>query len=194
MALIRNIPTAMAAALASGQFYPVIMVWLDWPGAPVFAHSGVGVISYDAASWQGVGKFGQISLPEEQPSLAATSGSLRLLGLPSEILDRMDDAIRNLGARVLFGCVTTRGGNVLVDTPVEVFSGYMDAMRYSGAKSGLQVTHGIELQVATGPSARAAASVFHSYEDQIAAHGTDTFGRLFINNEAAATALRWPAP
>jgi hypothetical protein len=192
MALIRTIPPSMQAELDSGQFYPVVMVYLDWPGAPVFAHSGVGMIEFEAADWIGVGEFGQIQLPEEQASLAATAATFRLLGLPAAILERMEDQIRNLAARVLFGCVTTRGGNVLVADPVEVFVGYMDALKYAASKSGLQIVHGIELQVATGPSARARASVYHSYEEQVAAYPGDTFGRLFINNEAEAASLSWP--
>jgi hypothetical protein len=192
MALIRTIPPAMQAALDSGHFYPVTMVHLDWPVAPVFAHGGVGTIEFEGEDWLGVGEFGQIQLPEESPSLAATAAGIRLVGVPPAILAMLDDPIRNRAARVLFGVVTTRGGNVLVADPVEVFAGYMDAMRYVGKVSGLKILHGIELQAATGPSARSAASFYHSYEDQITAFPGDTFGRLFINNEAEAASLTWP--
>lgn len=193
MALIRDVPTAMQAALDSGSFHPVIMVHLDWPDAPVFAHSGVGTISFDGQDWLGVGKFGAISLPEEAEGIAATAATFRLLALPDEVFERLSDPIRNRMARVLFGVTTERGGSVLVADPVEVFSGYMDSAQYRASASGLETTHGVELAASTGPSARAVASFYHSHEDQTATYPTDTIFLLFVNNEAQASTLTWPA-
>ena len=192
MALIRTVPAAMQAALESDCFFPVIMVWLDWPDAPVFAHSGVGVIDYDGEEWLGVGAFGSIQLPEESAGLGATAATLQLLGVPDEVFDRLEDPIRNRRGRVLFGCTTEAAGNVLVSDPIEVFSGYMDASRYVARKSEAEIRHGIELRLATGPSARARASVYHSHEDQSAAHPGDTFGALWVNAEAVANGITWP--
>lgn len=192
MALIRTVPAAMQAALDSGAFYPVIMVYLDWPDGEVFAHTGAGTIAFDGADWLGVGQFGAVQLPEESASLAASSATLKLLGVPDEILSRMDDPIRNRAGRVLFGCATTRGGNVLVADPVEVFAGYMDALRYTARASGGQIVHGLELRVASGPSARASASIYHSHEDQSARHPGDTLLVGLIHNEAESAAITWP--
>lgn len=192
MALIRSVPAAMQAALDSGAFYPLIMVHLDWPGGAIFAHSGAGPISYDGATWLGVGAFGAIQIPEESTGLGASSATLRLLGVPDDIFDYLAAPIRNRLGRVLFGCVTQRAGNVLVADPVEVFAGYMDAMQYSARKSGAEVVHGIELRVATGPSARAAASVNHSHEDQVAVYPADTLFLNLIHAEAEIGALTWP--
>ncbi|NEX45181.1 hypothetical protein [Pseudotabrizicola algicola] len=193
MALIRAIPPAMQAALDSGSFHPVVMVHLDWPDAPVFAHSGVGTIRFDGQDWVGVGKFGAISLPEEGEGIAASAATFRLLGLPDEVFERLADPIRNRMARVLFGVTTERGGNVLLADPVEVFAGYMDSAQYRASVSGLETTHGVELTASTGPSARAAASFYHSHEDQVVSHPTDTLFLLFVNNEAQAASLTWPA-
>lgn len=192
MALIRIVSPMMQAALDSGHFYPVIMVHLDWPDGAVFAHSGVGSIGYQGNSWLGVGRFGSIQLPEEAEGLTAGSASFRLIGVPPEIFDRLNDPIRNRSARVLFGCVTERAGNVLVGNPVEIFTGYMDSRRYVAGKEGAETTHGIELTAATGPSARASASIFHSNEDQTARYPADTLFRLFINNEAESLRIQWP--
>lgn len=192
MALMRHIPAGMQAWLDNAAFYPVIMVHLDWPDEPVFAHSGVGTIVFDGHDWLGVGQFGGIQLPEEGTGLAVSAASFRLLGLPDSILERMEDPIRNRDAQVLFGCVTEAAGNVLVADPVEVFAGYMDAMKYSATAQDGKIQHGVELLAATGPSARAAVSVFHSLEDQQALYPDDTLFRNWINNEAESYGLTWP--
>jgi len=188
----RTVAPAMRAALESGFFYPVIMVFLDWPDGAVRAHSGAGTISYDGHDWLGVGEFGAISLPEEAEGLAASSASFRLLGVPDDIFARLSDPIRNRDVQVLFGCVTARAGTVLLADPVDIFSGYMDAMQYRATGQGGVTQHGVELTAATGPSARARASVTHSHEDQVAAYPSDTLFLHLINNEAEAQSLTWP--
>lgn len=196
MALIRPIPAPMQAALDSGKFYPIVLVHLDWPGGPIFVHSSIGSVAFDGETWTGVGALGSISLPEESQGLAASTAIFRLLGVPEEILQRLDDPIRNRDGRVLFGCVTERAGNALVADPVEVFVGYMDSMRYSAtlqvSDTDREIVHGIEVTAATGPSARASASVNHSHEDQTRDHPTDTLFQLLINNEAEYQSINWP--
>lgn len=192
MALMRSIPAGMQAALDSGVFYPVMLVHLDWPDGPIFAHSSVGTITFDGEDWLGVGEFGAISLPEEGGGLAISPASFKLLGVPDEIFDRLDDPVRNRDVRVLFGCVTERTGNVLVADPVEVFVGYMDAMRYSATVQSGETMHGIELTAATGPSARASASIYHSLEDQVLLFPADTLFIQLIHNEAKSFGLTWP--
>jgi len=191
MALIRGVSSAMMAELAKPFFYPVIMVELDWPSGIVRAHSNVGTLAF-GGDWLGVGAFGTLELPDESSDFTATRGTVKLIGVPDEIFDHLEEPIRNRPGRVLFGCVTERAGNVLAGDPVEVFSGYMDAIQYKADASGKDVLHGVVLELGTGPSARAFASVTHSYEDQSRKYPTDTGGRLLIAVEAEAEKISWP--
>jgi hypothetical protein len=191
-ALKRNIDPATLNALAQPVFYPVIMVYLDWPDAPVYAHSNVGPLIWDEQTWQGVGEFGAIQMPEEELGLAAQPAEVRLIGVPDELDQYLTDPIRNREAVIYFGVVTERGGNVLIGEPFEMFVGYMDAMRETVTVEDGVMRRDVVLTVANGPSQRSFAEVFHTYEDQQRRFPGDTAGRLTINAEAELDKLTWP--
>lgn len=196
MALSRDIHTDTLAALQGPFFYPIIMVYLDWPDAAVRVHSNVGSVSFEGQSWHGVGNFGDIQLPEEASGLAQQPAQLRLVGLPDDLDDYLDDPIRNREGRILFGAVTERAGNILIGEPFEAFTGYMDALRdiveVQDASGQKQLVRGVVLNVVSGPSQRSAAEVYHTAEDQARNFPGDTAGRLVINAEAEAGKLTWP--
>lgn len=191
-ALKRNIDPATLAALAQPVFYPVIMVYLDWPDAPVYAHSNIGVLSWDGQDWKGVGEFGALQMPEEETGLVSQPAEIRLIGTPDEIDQYLDDPIRNREGVIYFGVVTERAGNVLVGEPFEIFNGYMDAMREEVEVEDGRIRRDVSISLAGGPSQRAFADVFHTYEDQKRRFPGDTAGRLTINAEAERDKLTWP--
>lgn len=196
MDLTRGVPPAMMTALA-GVFHPVVLVYLDWPGAPVRAHTGAGVISWGGYDWQGVGPFGGISVPAEiGGSMVATEAELLLLADPSTLADYADDAIRNRDAEILFGCTTGRprdtGGTTLVSDPVSIFRGMMDALMFEVRREGDNVAHQAAVTLITGQSARAPAAVYHSNEDQSRKYPGDTAGRHLVLAMARAQKFTWP--
>jgi hypothetical protein len=191
-ALKRNIDPATLTALAQPVFYPVIMVYLDWPDAPVYAHSNVGPLEWDDQTWQGVGEFGALQMPDEELGLAAQPAEVRLIGAPDELDQYLTDPIRNREAVIYFGVVSERGGNVLIGEPFEMFVGYMDAMRETVTVDDGVMRRDVVLTVANGPSQRSFAEVFHTYEDQKRRFPGDTAGRLTINAEAERDKLTWP--
>lgn len=192
MGLTRDIHPDTLAAL-QGVFYPVLMIYLDWPDGAVRAHSGVGTIEWDGDAWLGVGEFGGIEIPAEAPGLAATQASLTLVGAPDDLFALLSAPIRNRHGEVLFAVTTEPGGNVLIGEPVSLFAGYMDAMRYRSRADDEITTSMVQVDLGSGPGARSMASVVHSYEDQIAQYPGDTAGRHLINVEAEAENLSWPA-
>ena len=117
------------AAIAAGNFCPVVMVYLDWPDGPVRVHSNIGTITWQGEEWLGLGKFGGITSPEEGMGLAQNAASLQLIGAPDEMDDYLDSPIRGRRGEIWFGVVTERAGNVLIGEPFSIFTGYMDAMR-----------------------------------------------------------------
>jgi hypothetical protein len=191
-ALVRTVDPALLSTLAQPVFFPIILVYIDWPGSPVYVHSNIGTVSFDGETWQGVGAFGDVDMPEEALGLASQAATLRLIGLPQELDDYLDDPVRNRDASIWFGTVTERSGNQLTGDPVEIFSGYVDAMRDVFTSNDGEATRGVILSVAQGPSQRQRAEVYHTYEDQIAAFPGDTAGRFSINIEAEVKKIRWP--
>lgn len=176
MGLTRGADAALIAALA-GPFHPVVLVRVDWPGAPVRVHSGIGALSWDGFVWTGVGRHGEIRLPEEGFGLAQSAGSLRIGGLPAEIDAHLGSDVRGREVDVWFGVVTARAGTVLVGTPVSAFAGYVDGMADEEVATEGGLMRVIDLAFASGPSQRSRTSAHHSYEDQITTYPGDTAGR-----------------
>lgn len=188
----RSINAATKAAIAAGNFCPIVLVYLDWPGGAVRVHSNVGNLNFGGKTWLGIGSFGSISAPEETAGLAQNSASLQLIGAPDEMDDYLDSPIRGRAGEIWFGAVTERAGNVLIGAPFRVFAGYMDAMRDTMQMENGDVVRVITIDVANGPSQRLSASLFHTDEDQRRSHPTDTAGRLVINSERRLDRLTWP--
>jgi len=192
MEMNRGIGQVMLNALAK-HFHPVLLVFVDWPGDPVFAHSGAGVITFEEATWHGVGQFGRVDLPQESTGMMATRATLTLVGIAESDIDNIETATaRNRSCRVLVGCVTQAGGNVLIGDPVELWSGYVDAARLRVDAEGGDLVHAVRVEIGVGPSARARASVYHSAEDQASNFIGDTAGRHLVRIEAITEATTWP--
>lgn len=191
MGLKRAVHEDTLAAL-NGIFHPVLMVYLDWPGGAVRAHSGAGTITWDGHNWLGVGQFGEVEIPGEAPGLAASNVSLSLLGVPPDIWDTLEAPIRNRPGRLWVALTTQPGGNVLVGEPIDLFIGHMDAMRYRLRREDGGVSHAVQIDLGSGPGARSSSAVLHSLEDQADKFPGDTAGRHLINVEAHAENEPWP--
>lgn len=192
MGLMREIPAPMLAAIKRRVFFPVSLVYLDWPGGVVRAHSGRGDLVTLGGTWRGVGKFGAIDVPAESAGLVAVRATLTLMGVPSGVFDMLGAPIRNRPGQVYFGVTTEPGGNVLVSDPISMFAGRMDAMRYTLQPDGGDLVHAVQIELGSGPSARARASVYHSAEDQKRKFPSDTAGRLLKNIAKYVETMTWP--
>ena len=198
VALTRGLPTAMVTAM-EGPFWPVLFVWLDWPGGAVRAHSGVGSISWGGYTWAGLGKFGSVATPDESGSMVATEATLSLVAPADELDGYLDDAIRNRSGEIYLGFVTDRpgtaGGTTLVfATPVTLFSGAMDGLSLAIKPNGRKgFSTEANLVLRTGPGARSEATIYHTDADQQLRYPGDTAGRLTVLAVASAQKLLWPA-
>lgn len=191
MDLNRGIDTATLAALA-GHFHPVLAVYIDWPGDPVYAHTGVGTLSWNGHDYLGVGALGKIELPGDGFGPVPRSATITMTGLPPEIFDRLDDDVREVEGIVYFGATTEAGGNVLVGDLTVLFEGAVDGNKYVGKRSLDVIEHGLELKLGGGPAMRSTARITHSYEGQIADYPGDTAGRHLQRAVQVARSRRWP--
>jgi hypothetical protein len=190
--LKRDISDALLAEMSKSVWHPIMLVDLDWPGERLRAHSGVGPIVWKGETWNGVGKFGAVSSPTEGTGLAASSITMQLMGLPPEVLDEAMQPIRNREALVYLGATTSPAGSVLIGNPYLLIAGYMDALRFTTQRDGEDLQHGLQLDIGIGPSARSAAVVLHSAEDQGAKYPGDTAGRHLIEIEKRLQVMTWP--
>lgn len=198
MDLIRNTPADLLAAISGPYFHPVVLAFLDWPGAPLRAHSNAGTIAWSGQTWLGVGKFGSLDVPEEVFGGVPSEFTMTLVTDFPDLEPYTDTAIKGADARVYLGAVTERGGNTLIGA-VEIVAGVADAMGMSPElveqDDGSVVTmYGIGVTMTTGPSYRSMAAISHSHEDQQRAYPGDTAGRHLILAQAEAQRTLWPEP
>lgn len=203
MELTRGVSPAVMSAL-QGPVYPILMAHLDWPDAPVRAHTGVGDIVWGGYTWRGVGPVGSMDVPSEaMGGVVSVDAVLSLVGVPADLDGMADDKIRSRPVDVYIGIVSGRPGghdgrqtsgpgSTLVGDPISLFSGTMDGLSLEAQQSGVDVEHTASVTVTTGPSARSMATVYHSDEDQRRHYPSDTAGRHLILSLARAQKLRWP--
>lgn len=192
MALTRGIHADTLAAMRQPVFFAGAMVRIDWPSGEVRVHSGVGPMTWAGQVWQGVGAAGSIAVPEEATGLAAQSAMLRLVGVPDDLDDYLDEPVRGRDCWIAAVVTTERAGAVIVGAPIELFAGYVDALRDVTDAGDGTLRRGVMLAAAPGPSQRSAGEIYHTDEDQRRAFPADTAGQLTQNAEARARTLRWP--
>jgi len=190
--LTRGASAGLIADLG-GHFCPVLLTYADWPGEQIFIHSGAGALSWGGQTWMGAGKLVQFNAPQEAGGLATSEASVRVAATVEDMLAERGKIIRNRSVTVYFATTTEAGGNVLKTDPVELFSGYFDSRTGSLARSDGGLAHDMVLGLGVGPSARASASITHSYEDQITKFPGDTAGRHVQNaSKLRFNPQQWP--
>jgi hypothetical protein len=182
----RDVPDEILEAIKNA-YYPVLLVHVDWPDAPIFAHTGEGNILLDGQTWLGVSEFGAVTAPEEDQSDVAVEAELIIAGTEEKVLEQLDDNPLYRDADIYWGLTTEPGGNVLIGV-MEHFIGYVSDHGFSKT-DGDPGEHVGRLTLGSGPSARSGATVLHSHEDQIANYPSDT---LFEKLVYASTLIQNP--
>lgn len=197
MDLTRGTPAALMAALFGPHFYPIVLAYVDWPGAPLRAHSGKGSISFGGHDWTGVGKFGSIDIPDEVMHGIPDEFSMSLVSDLEEMEVYTDTVFRGRQGAIWLGATQTPGGNDLIGA-VEMVTGVADGMGLKVESERAQDTtvtlFDLRVSFTTGPSYRSMAALSHSHEDQIRQFPGDTAGRHLILAQARAQKTLWPEP
>ncbi|HDZ80720.1 MAG TPA: hypothetical protein ENH56_05680 [Roseobacter sp.] len=192
MGLTRGATTALINDL-KGHFHPVLLTYADWPGEEIRIHTGAGNLSWGGYTWLGAGKLVQFSAPQEAGGLATSEATVRVAATVENMLAERGKIIRNRNLTVWFATTTKGGGNILKADPVELFNGYFDSRTGMLTRADGGLAHDMVLGLGVGPSARASASITHSYEDQIAKYPGDTAGRHVQNaNKLKFNPQQWP--
>lgn len=198
MDLLRGTPAPLLAEISKPFFFPVVLVFFDWPSAPIYAHSGIGSINYAGQTWTGVGKFGSISIPNEAfGGVVPSEMTMTLMSDYSEIEAYTGANIRGRAGRVYVGATTEPGGDTLIGA-VEIFSGRGNGFGFTAEtqdnEDEIITLYGLEVSLKVGPNARTPTTMLHSLEDQQRTYPNDTAGRHLILIEANVEKLLWPAP
>lgn len=132
---MRAVDPALAVHLRERTTRIVQFAFVDFAGDPLYAHTDVGTISWDAGlpaphagerSWIGTGDLGEIGPVDEDAALAPDSYALSVSGVDDDLLSHLR-SLNHLGreARVWVGARDLVTG-ALVGSPLPVFRGVVD--------------------------------------------------------------------
>lgn len=108
---------------------------LDFSSGILYVHDGLGTYTWGGEDWLGVGDFGSISSIEEGSEISAYSINLTLSALDSTMAGAAlteDYFMRDV--TIYMGILDE--DDALVDTPVQVWAGFMDVMSITAGASG----------------------------------------------------------
>jgi hypothetical protein len=132
----RGFPTAVATALAQQNVAIVTFAKLEFPSGTVYLHNSLGSYTWGGHDWLGVGDLGSISQVEEGLDVSPYAITLTLSGLDATISGAaLTEDYYLHGVTVYLGVLDT--DDVLIDTPTQIWAGFMDQMNMTvGADGG----------------------------------------------------------
>lgn len=132
----RGFPAAVATALAQQNVAIVTFAKLEFPSGTVYLHNSLGSYTWGGHDWLGVGDLGSISQVEEGLDVSPYAITLTLSGLDATISGAaLTEDYYLHGVTVYLGVLDT--DDVLIDTPTQIWGGFMDQMNMTvGADGG----------------------------------------------------------
>ena len=127
--MTRIVSVLNAAALAERDVRLFVAVALDFAAEAVYAHDGVGAISFGGHDYAGVGEFGGIEIAEESLEIIAKPITLTLSGVDASKIGTAMDATEYQGRNVtVYLGLQHINTYALIDTPEVLWEGRMDQM------------------------------------------------------------------
>ena len=132
----RGFPAAVATALAQKNVAIVTFAKLEFPSGTVYLHNSLGSYTWGGQEWLGVGDLGSISQVEEGLDVSPYAITLTLSGLDATISGAaLTEDYYLHGVTVYLGVLDA--DDVLIDTPTQIWAGFMDQMNMTvGADGG----------------------------------------------------------
>ena len=148
--MTRFVSTTNQTAAEAASVRMFVAVALDFPSGFVRAHDGAGTINFGGNDYLGVGQFGQIEAVKETTSVVAQAAKLTLSGVDPTLLSTIGTGYQGRAATLYFG-VVNQDTNTVVATPEELWSGRIDTLIVSLAKSTASISLNCEPRLRREP-------------------------------------------
>jgi len=131
----RGLSPSVLDALRSTTVRLVTFAKLSFSSEVMYVHDGLGTYNWGDQNWLGVGDFGSISSVEEGAEISPYSLNLTLSGLEADLISKtLNENYYMRPVDVYLGLLDENDS--LVDTPTQIWSGYMDVMSLTAGASG----------------------------------------------------------
>jgi len=119
-----NYDSTMAAAIATGNWSPIIFCSLAFRSETVYVWSGFGNLSWNGQTWVGVGSIGKIALGGDQGGgVSAQGATVGVSGIDGVLLGEiLTDLLPNGAAGLWLGAFIN---GAIAGTPYQIFGGYL---------------------------------------------------------------------
>jgi len=129
---MRTLSGTNLAHIDSGHTHPCLLGKFEF-GTPVYAHTGLGTITYDTNDYLGVGTLAGLTGLEETENIVPAPVRVQLDGLNSVVLAESLDAA-SYGDRVTFFIGYRNDDGTLIDNPWTFYKGRVDSSSFSRGK------------------------------------------------------------
>lgn len=131
----RSFSTTVRNALKSQNVKMLMFAELDFSSGTVYVHDGIGTYTWGGQSWLGVGDFGGVSSIQEGSEVSPYGITLTLSALDATMAGAAlteDYFMRDV--TIYLGVLSE--DDLLLDTPTQIWSGFMDVMTVTAGASG----------------------------------------------------------
>lgn len=138
--MARDLHPDTQEAMSGAKLFPILLVQLMFASGAFRMWTGIGDITWNAATWSGLGTLGAIGPVEETSELRSVGLDLELSGIPVEVIDiALADEWQSREATIYYAVLDEEGR--FVGEPFELFSGLMDQMQsVEGSVSSIRLT------------------------------------------------------
>ena len=134
--MTRGFSTNVNNALQAQNVNLLMFAKLEFPSGTIYVHNGLGTYNWDSQDWLGVGDLGSISKVEEGVDVSPYAITLTLSGLDATMSGAaLTEDYFMRPVTIYLGVLDAR--DILIDTPTQVWTGFMDQMNLTvGADGG----------------------------------------------------------
>lgn len=123
----RSMSADMLAAITSNSLLPALFVEAYFATGPVYLWSGIGSISWNSQTWQGIGTMGSVSVIEEGSDVMAKGITLTLSGFdPALLADVLGEVQLGQPVVVYLGMFYSTTPPSLIPSPITAWAGRID--------------------------------------------------------------------
>jgi hypothetical protein len=128
---MRGMGSSFKAAVLSGKVHPVILTKADFDSGSINLASGYGTLPINGTNYLGTGKLLQVDPAEETGEINATNATFQLSGIQeADISIALNENYNGRPGRMKLALFDD--SNVIIDDPLQFFSGRMDVMTDNG--------------------------------------------------------------
>ena len=147
------------------------LIELDFVGGFIRVHDGIGSLTYNGESYDGVGVYAGVDGIAEDIEVSPKGLTLTLSGIPQDMAPDVlaETGYQNRRCTLYIGLLNKDTG-AWIDTPEILWEGFMDYMELSGSEGQLKISLHIEDELRREPP-----MAWYTDEDQQTRYSGDRF-------------------